>query len=983
MSAQSSIRPEWNRATASRPNRLRKGRKRAWHCELEVLEDRLAPAMDFMAGHYYAVEGGSDSVAVGDFSGDGKLDIAVANRYTNSVKILLGNGDGTFQTAANYAVGSSPESVTVGDFNGDGKLDLAVANSYSNNVSILLGNGNGGTFQTAVNYAVGFSPYSVTVGDFNADGKLDLAVANYPSYYSQSNSNVSILFGNGDGTFQDGVNCAFGRNPTSVAVGDFNGDGKPDLAVANCGYNANLGYYQGVSILLGNGDGTFQTAVNYAVGSDPESVTVGDFNGDGKLDLAVANGNGVSILLGNGDGTFQNAVNYPVGFSPNSVTVGDFNADGKLDLAVAGYGDNNSVSVSILLGNGDGSFQAAVNYAVGNYYFSSYPISVTVGDFNADGKLDLAVAIYLDYNVSILLGNGDGTFQPDNYAVGTQPNSVTVGDFNGDGKLDLAVANYGSNTVSILLGNGDGTFQTAVNYAVYSSPPSVAVGDFNGDGKLDLAVANYDSDSVSILLGNGDGTFQTAVNYAVGSGPISVTVGDFNADGKLDLAVANEDSNDVSILLGNGDGTFQNAGNYAVGSSPNSVTVGDFNGDGKLDLAVANYDSNNVSILRGNGDGTFQTAVNYAVGSKPRSVTVGDFNADGNLDLAVANVDSGNNYVSILLGNGDGTFQNAGNYAVGSSGNSVTVPYSVTVGDFNADGKLDLAVANYCSANVSILLGNGNGTFQTAVNYGVGFNPVSVTVGDFNGDGKLDLAVANSTSNNVSILLNTTTLPTVTSSTFSLAFNAATLTINGTGFDPNGVNTVTFNDGAVGYVTSASATSLKVTFSTQPTMLGSLTAVVTTDFVSSGSPVQVATVTPVVTLSTTGMLVNVPTLTINGFGFDPSGTNTVAFNDGAVGTVTSATATEPDGDVLDAAERGGQPDSRGDHRFRQQRGSRAGGHGELRKWGGQRRLYPDRGHERIDEQRGQYGDGHDRREQRLLDGQHGGHLRVLRDQYRL
>jgi len=314
-----------------------------------------------------------DSVAVGDFNGDGKLDLAVANVGSNNVSILLGNGDGTFQAAVDYGAGSNPDSVAVGDFRGDGKLDLVVANDGSNNVSILLGNGDG-TFQAAVNYGVGSAPTSVAVGDFNGDGKLDLAVAN------ELSNNVSILLGNGDGTFQAAVSYGAGMTLFSVAVGDFNGDGKLDLVVADA-----VSDY--ISVLLGNGDGTFKTAVQYVAGLEPFSVAVADFNGDGKLDLAVANNEGgnVSILLGNGNGTFKAAVNYGTGTAPGAVAVGDFNGDGKLDLVVGGANSNNVNVVSVLLGNGDGTFQAAVNYGAG-----AGQTSVAVGDFNGDGRLDLA-----------------------------------------------------------------------------------------------------------------------------------------------------------------------------------------------------------------------------------------------------------------------------------------------------------------------------------------------------------------------------------------------------------------------------------------------------------------------------------------------------------------------------------------------------------------------------------------------------------------
>jgi hypothetical protein len=657
--------------------------------------------------------------------------------------------------------------VAVGDFNGDGKQDLALANETSSGtVSVLLGKGDG-TFLPAQAFPAGSNPRSVAVGDFNGDGKLDLAVANY-----NLSGSVSVLLGNGDGTFQAAVNYAAGTRPQSVAVGDFNGDGIPDLAVAN--YGDLNGNGQGVSVLLGKGDGTFLPAQAFSAGIHPSSVAVGDFKGDGHPDLAVANYyGGVSVLLGQGDGTFLPAQSLYAGAGPRSVAVGDFNGDGRLDLVVANY---NSHNVSVLLGNGDGTFQPAVNYATGD----GFPISVAVGHFNGDGKLDLAVADYglsisfgnsgIYSGVHVLLGNGDGTFQTAyTYYAGIHPTSVAVGDFNGDGKQDLAVASYWSSNVSVLLGNGDGTFLTAKSYTAGVYPRSVAVGDFNGDGKLDLAVAGYTQGefsygTVSVLLGQGDGTFQAAYTLDAGDHPSSVAVGDFNGDGKLDLAVTDfgddyGNGQGVSVLLGKGDGTFLPPQSYAAGSRPLSVAVGDFNGDGILDLAVADYGTwpytnGSVSVLLGKGDGTFLPAVNYAAEAWPRSVAVGDFNGDGKQDLAVTNLYG---TVVVLPGNGDGTFQPAMYYG-GAWG-------SGAVGDFNGDGKPDLAVANYGDwlakgQGVRVLLGNGDGTFQTTnFSYVAGNDPVSVAVGDFNGDGFPDLAVANYWSNDVSILLNDATWP--------------------------------------------------------------------------------------------------------------------------------------------------------------------------------------------------------------------------------
>jgi hypothetical protein len=344
--------------------------------------------------------------------------------------------------------------------------------------------------------------------------------------------------------------------------------------------------------------------VNYPVGAEPSSVIVGDFRGIGRLDMAVTNlsgDNNVSVLLGNGDGTFHTAVNYPVGMNPHSLAMGRFRGNlFPIDLVVVNHGNfSTNSSVSVLLGNGDGTFRSTFSYNVGGVRDAD---SVAVGDFRGIGRLDLAVADYQSGNVSILLGNGDGTFQPPaNYVTGPNPVSVAVGDFNRDGRLDLVVANRSNNTVSLLLGNGNGSFQAPVSYATGTGPFGIAVGDFNRDGNLDLAVANRgtfpDPGSVSVLLGNGNGTFRPAVTYSAGMNPWSVAVGDFDDDGNPDLAVANESSNNVSLLQGNGNGTFQTAVNYAAGTNPFSVAVGDFNRDGFPDLVVANRGSSNVSVL--------------------------------------------------------------------------------------------------------------------------------------------------------------------------------------------------------------------------------------------------------------------------------------------------------------------------------------------------------------------------------------------------
>jgi hypothetical protein len=352
-------------------------------------------------GGPFAVGRDPESVAVGDFNGDGHPDLAVANFESGSVSVLLVNSSGGFSPASGspFAVGRDPRSVVVADFNGDGDLDLAVANRNENSVSVLLGNGSGG-FSPAVGspFAVGASEaYSVAVGDFNGDGHPDIAVAN-----SSAPGSVSVLLGNGSGGFSpaSGSPFAVGPYPRSVAVGDFNGDGHPDLAVASV---ENASVSGSVSVLLGDGSGGFSNASGspFAVGRYPESVAVGDFNGDGHPDLAVANTYDytVSVLLGDGSGGFNPASGSPfaVGSLPDSIAIGDFNGDGHPDLATANRNENN---VSVLLGDGSGGFSNAIGspFAAGNH-----PASIAVADFNSDGYPDLATANSEFGSVSVLL----------------------------------------------------------------------------------------------------------------------------------------------------------------------------------------------------------------------------------------------------------------------------------------------------------------------------------------------------------------------------------------------------------------------------------------------------------------------------------------------------------------------------------------------------------------------------------------------------
>ena len=337
--------------------------------------------------------------------------------------------------------------------------------------------------------------------------------------------------------------------------------------------------------------GVFVSRNDLNVNSTALAVASGDFRGVGKTDLAIANSaNSIDVLLGNGDGTFATAVNYPLasGF-PTAIVAADVNGDGKQDLVVLLA---HIKMVLVLTGNGDGTFTVGQQFGTGNN-----PSSLTVADVNSDGKLDVLVANKQDNTVSVLLGNGNGTFQvKQDHATGVKPDSVAVGDFNGDGLLDLAVANNTDNTVSVLLGAGNGTFPTHVDYATAGLPTWVITADFNGDGKLDLAVSTS-SGNISILLANGDGTFGAHKEFKVSTNPQMIVAADFNGDGIVDLANVNYTNNSVSFLLGVGDGTFKSQAVFPTNANPASIALGDFNSDGRIDMAVVDAVVGGLTIL--------------------------------------------------------------------------------------------------------------------------------------------------------------------------------------------------------------------------------------------------------------------------------------------------------------------------------------------------------------------------------------------------
>ena len=793
----------------------------------------------------------SDPTAVADFNADGRLDLVTAAYSASTVRVLLGNGDGSYQESQSIPGSAGQTSVVVADVDGDGRLDIFVGSTEpvatenvegdgkppktitANRVTVFLGNGDG-TFQAGLAFEISAVPMSLTVADVNMDrlpdivtqggilsnlgagtfifrdvpdfatgnllpgtvtadvnrdGVPDVVTAAFPSPDKKTKGFVAhLLLGNGDGTFQSTKDLP-GLLPGQsvvVMVADVDRDQWPDIILADQAAS--------IRVLLNSGSATvtFQQkslidlsdGVQFNYGGF-QSMATADVDGDGRLDIVTANRDSGAqiVLLGNGDGTFHICPTVPTAMPPTSLVVADVDGDGLVDSVTA-----QGTQVNVRLGSGDGAFQSSRAFAVG-----PRPTSVAVIDINGDNRLDIVTSNSGDRTVSVMLGNGEGTFQPQQTfkVSGRKATSVAVADLNGDGRPEIVSTVIGSLfDYSILLANGDGTFQPGERGFLkpkstqdLQNPVAVAVADIDGDGKPDLVFANFGNDDPSnptvtqVLSGRAAGhrelfgnilvedylrknfpeVFQFPVfsqqlveilgrnieevleekfpgffefpafsqhlnqkRVDVNAPPVSVAVADLDKDRKPDIVTAIPEENAVGIQFGNGI-----RGTIPVGEGPQSVAIADLDGNGWLDLATANYlqgddgtEVASISVRLGTGTGHFTPDLGFSVPGQPSAISVADVDNDGLPDLVTTDrSDDGGDSVNVWLGSGSGAFSRYPlTFPVGAD------PRSVAIADVNGDGRPDIITANGGDGSVSVLLNRGDGTFSSssAVS-GVGF----------------------------------------------------------------------------------------------------------------------------------------------------------------------------------------------------------------------------------------------------------------------
>ena len=670
---------------------------------------------------------GLQVIALADFNGDGRLDVAAGGWSSGTLNIFLNDGAGGLRLGSSLPSGA--RAIAAFDMNRDGFQDLVIANG---DVFVYLGHGDG-SFTLADQRAAGSEPGGVVIGDLNGDGIADVVVTNTDDFSGRS---VTAFLGKGDGTLSDGITSVIENTSASdLALADFDEDGRLDLVAGDA-------YGTFAYLMRGLVNGRFGPIEGFDIAYPPEIVAVGDLNEDGHQDVVAGGhlGGAVGVCLGRGDGTFAYRVLIP---APGASFVGlaDVNRDGHLDIVTGS---------AVLKGDGHGNFSPPIPFVTeGN------ASDVATGDLDGDGVPDLVTAHPYFGRLAVLTGNGDGSFGKSvPVPTAAYPVGLASGDVDGDGFKDVAVASN-QGPVTILFGDGAGGFPRQIQPPGLSAN-SLVLDDLDHDGALDMVTLN--SGTVSARLGDGHGAFGPAHDYAVGSGAHSIASGDFDGDGHVDVVTANFGRYDYSnprspiflpdstatVLFGAGDGTFARRLDLRTGLAPAVVLVADVNHDGHMDVLTANSTSSTVSLLLGNGDGSFRPAVDAPTDANPISMALGDFDADGRVDVVTAN---GGQSITFLTIDAAGSIHRVRDIP------GLGLLQWIGAGDWNGDGVSDLAFTQQASNSVRILLGPEDNVSSSEF-YGSGAGAGFGLVTDLNHDGRPDLVVANTDGASVTALVN-------------------------------------------------------------------------------------------------------------------------------------------------------------------------------------------------------------------------------------